>query len=129
MEREHLIIIALILVALYMMNSSSSSDKVTAMGPLGRIRYNTDLPPTDMLGPPGPERIRTRREGFYGDGYESGVGPFNIRLGDKYFGGSQHVKNHIRHNNRNNMFKGMMGACDEGFRMESDCGPNAMPPC
>jgi hypothetical protein len=112
MEREHLIIIALILVALYMMNNDKKQDKVKAISPMGRIRYG----PLD--GPIEGSHIRTRREGFYGDDqYNPGVNLScvgsggHIRLGDKYFGGSQHIKNHVRHNNRNNMFSGMMGDC------------------
>ncbi len=108
MEREHLIIIALILVALYMMNNSSK-DKVAGIGPAGRIRYEGDLPPSDMLGPPGPSYIRTR-EGFYAEN-DFGGGSYHIRLGDRDWGHSQHVKQHIRHNNRNNMFSGMMEGC------------------
>ena len=103
MEREHLIIIALILVALYMMNSSSSSDKVTAMGPIGRIRYQGEFD-------------GSRAEPFV-------IMPERIRHGDRDYGKGHFIKNHIRHNNRNNMFSGMMGDC-EGFRMEGspqDC--------
>ena len=122
MEREHLIIIALILVALYMMNSSSSKDKVKAIGPAGRIRY-TDGPFDGSLA-----HIRTRREGFMQEGQDSSginqssVGPQQrIRLGDRDWGHSQHIKNHIRYDNRNNMFSGMMeGSCGEGFRFTDD---------
>jgi hypothetical protein len=105
MEREHLIIIALILVALYMMNSSSSKDKVTGIAPAKRIRYGGPL-----------------------DGFIEGQEPFamlpeRIRHGDRDYGKGHFIKNHIRHNNRNNMFSGMMGDC-EGFRFtggQQDC--------
>ena len=111
MEREHLIIIALILVALYMMNSSSSSDKVTAMGPMGRIRYEgvdpSTLDPSLFMG-----HIRTRREGFEADPLKAdGTFPQHIRLGDKDWGHSQHIKNHIRSRNTNSMFSGMTTGC------------------
>ena len=56
MEREHLIIIALILVALYMMNKGTN-DTVVSMGPagpMGRIRYTTDEDLQRMGGAPGP---------------------------------------------------------------------------
>ena len=111
MEREHLIIIALILVALYMMNTDHK-DTVKAIGPAGRIRYEGDL----TNGPPGPgptNYIRTR-EGFY-DQDNAGkdltsVGPGNyIRYSDKHFAQSQHIKNHIRNRNTNSSFSGMMG--------------------
>lgn len=116
MEREHLIIIALILVALYMMNKSSSTDKVKTIAPLGRIRYEGELLPT---GPSPLGYIRTR------EGYDlPGEMPEHIRLGDKYFGGSQHIKNHIRSRNTMNMFEGMMGSKKEGFCVGGDCGPS-----
>ena len=129
MEREHLIIIALILVALYMMNSSSSKDKVKAIGPAGRIRYGEcpggSDPPCSPLG-----HIRTRREGFMQEGQDSSginqssVGPQQrIRLGDRDWGHSQHIKNHIRYDNRNNMFSGMMEGCAEKFRFTGADGP------
>jgi hypothetical protein len=90
MEREHLIIIALILVALYMMNKDTK-DTVVSMGPLGRIRY------TDAPGPEVPNPFSNR-----------------IRYSDKHFAHSQHIKNHIRNRNMNSMFNGMMGT--EPFR-------------
>ena len=113
MEREHLIIIALILVALYMMNSSSSKDKVTGMGPAGRIRYSDD--------------VYTGSGGMDGRLPEPfAMLPERIRHGDRDYGKGHFIKNHIRHNNRNNMFSGMMGDC-EPFRFEEACGPNSMP--
>jgi len=143
MEREHLIIIALILVALYMMNNDKKQDKVKAIGPMGRIRYTEGGPTLEQLqeaqGIVGGAHIRTRREGFTtGDNqdeignYPTTVGAGHIRIrGDKDWGHSQHIKNHIRHNSRNNMFSGMMGTgCKEGFRMENVCdGPNPPPNC
>jgi hypothetical protein len=115
MERSHLIIIALILVALYMMNKDTK-DTVMSMGPVGpmaRIRYNDPLlPSSDVTEPPGPvsDYIRTRREGFEA-GNEFGGGPFRIRYSDKSFAHSQHIKNHIRNRNMNSMFSGMVGGC------------------
>ncbi len=118
MEREHLIIIALILVALYMMNKDTK-DTVMSMGPFGRIRYNDPLLPPSNVDPLGQlNHIRTRREGFYGadnDGYL----PNHIRYSDKHFASSQHIKNHIRNRNMNSMFSGMMGT--EPFRFNTEC--------
>jgi hypothetical protein len=144
MEREHLIIIALILVALYMMNNSSSTDKVTGMGPavgpMGRIRY-TDCDPLGAPGsnpcaPPIGGHIRTRREGFMpvdkynqdGMNVEASYGGDRIRLSNTYFGGSQHIKNHIRSRNTSNVFSGLMrGDCDkERFRF-TVCEPGSDP--
>ena len=96
MEREHLIIIALVLVALYMINNDTNTDSVKAIGPMGRIRYDTDLP-TGLSNQDGPlqEPFVPMMDDFYSD---------------KSFAHSQHIKNHIRHGNRNNVFSGMMGA-------------------
>ena len=126
MERSHLIIIALIFIALYMMNKDTK-DTVMSMGPvgpMGRIRYN-DCP--GGLAPPCPfGHIRTRREGFEAEDSERIVGgtekslamPERIRYSDKSFAHSQHIKNHIRNRNTNSMFSGMVGgSCGEGFRM------------
>jgi hypothetical protein len=114
MEREHLIIIALILVALYMMNNDKKQDTVKAISPMGRIRYG-ECPGPDCIGNMG--HIRTRREGFFAD--NDGTQPLHIRIrGDRDYGQGHFIKGHVRHNNRNNMFSGMMGGCSETFRME-----------
>jgi hypothetical protein len=123
MEREHLIIIALILVALYMMNTDKKQDKVQAISPMGRIRYGPLDGPIEGQ-PPG--YIRTRREGFEvkDDAQMGYFGHIRIR-GDKDYGQGHFIKHHVRHNNRNNMFSGMMGDCKETFRFttggQQDC--------
>jgi hypothetical protein len=97
-----------------------------------RIRYTEEvpLPLGNMDG--STAHIRTRREGFVADAEEGTFGQ-RIRLGDRDWGHSQHVKSHVRHNNRNNMFSGMMGDCVtkpmhiETFRFTEACGPNDMP--
>jgi hypothetical protein len=128
MEREHLIIIALILVALYMMNTTK--DTVKAISPMKRIRYTEGGPTLEQLqeaqGIVGGAHIRTRREGFYGDDdlIKPG-GPYHIRYSDKSFAQSQHIKNHIRSRNTNSMFSGMTTGCGsnhiETFRFTDDC--------
>jgi len=109
MEREHLIIIALILFVLYMLNTDQK-DSVKTIAPLGRIRY-ADCP--DIFAPGcGPQgHIRTR-EGFYGTDVNGNIVPEHIRLSDKSFAHSQHIRNHIRNRNMNSMFSGMMGQQD-----------------
>ena len=140
MEREHLIIIALILVALYMMNTTK--DTVKAISPMARIRY-TDGPMDGSTATTKGLHIRTRREGFTTDKDQDalnqnfgnttagpGVTHIRIRHGDRDYGKGHFIKSHVRHNNRNNMFSGMMGTDDcEPFRFENVCdGPNP-PPC
>ncbi len=119
MERDHLIIIALILVALYMMNKDDSKDTVQgiAPGPLGRIRYTEAGTMLSHLDGPIEQHIRHRREGFETPDPEAGLEialQKHIRLSDKYIGGSQHIKNHIRSRNTNTSFGGLMGSYEEG---------------
>ena len=115
MEREHLIIIALILVALYMMNKDTK-DTVMSMGPvgpMGRIRYTDCSQDLTQFGCSPLGHIRTR-EGYVIEGApEASAGqPQRIRYSDKDFSNSQHIKNHIRNRNMNSMFNGMMGTCE-----------------
>lgn len=108
MEQEHLIIIALILLALYMMDKDTK-DTVQGMGPAGRIRYTRNLPCSeDPMGCKLDEPFAM---------------PERIRLGDRDYGKGHFIRNHIRHDNRNNMFSGMMGTGCEPFRMDP-CDPN-----
>ena len=96
MEQEHLIIVAMLAVILYMIMKHSencncgSCMQSKMVPPFGRVR--TDLP----------ERIRMRR-----DGPLDGPLPQNIRVSDKYIGAGQTVKGHIRYDNRHGMFNGM----------------------
>ena len=127
MEREHLIIIALILVALYMMNTDDKKqDKVKAIGPMGRIRYVDPFGANCADGSPPP-----CREGFMQPDAQQGKQDFglgqHIRYSDKNFAQSQHIKNHIRSRNTNSMFSGMTtGSCGEGFRFTDDDPANCV---
>jgi hypothetical protein len=111
MKREHLIIIvALILVALYMLNKDNK-DTVQSVGPMGRIRYTTDCSIDPFAAGCGPQgHIRYRREGFQVDdpANSAGVMPNHIRVGQNSMYHNVLIKNHIRHDNRNAAFKGMM---------------------
>ena len=113
MEKEHLIIIAILGVILYMcMNKSEGFNyQVDPPGPVNRIRYQVD--------PPGPvAHIR----------YQSGTlstNP-NARISSMNIMGSQHVRNHIRSDRRNNMMNSMMygyQACDPAVNPQ-DCPPS-----
>jgi hypothetical protein len=125
MEREHLIIIALILVAIYMMNKDDSMDSLKSVTPMGYIR-------TGGCGPDGTDpctlgHIRYKsHEGFEaedpanasGKGYDN---PQHIRYSDKYIGRAQHIKNSIRYDNRNNMFNGMFAGAPSHNIRTVDC--------
>ena len=113
MEKEHLIIIAILGVILYMCMNKSEGFNYQLGGPCGdggcgqRIRYHID--------PPGPvNHIR----------YQSGTlstNP-NARLRSSMnIMGSQHVRNHIRSDRRNNMMNSMM------YGYQPTCDPNVNP--
>jgi hypothetical protein len=130
MEREHLIIIALILVAIYMMNKDDSMDSVksvtpmghirTEVGPFGHIRTEENLP--SGVGPLGHIRYKSH-EGFEAEdpANASGKGYEHIRYSDKYIGRAQHIKNSIRYDNRNNMFNGMFAGAPSHNIRTVDC--------
>ncbi len=120
MEQEHLIIVAILAVILYMiMKHSNNCNCGTCMqtkmieasavaplvsGPMGRIRYEENL----AAGPPA--RIRTDEIGPMG----------HIRVSDKYIGAGQTVKGHIRYDNRNGMFNGMFSGNPHHIRYGGD---------
>jgi hypothetical protein len=110
MEQEHLIIVAILAVILYMIMKHSQNCncgscmqtkmvKASAVSPLGYIR--TDDP---NFATPLPERIRMRRDDLLPD---PSTNPFHIRVSDKYIGAGQHIKQHIRYDNKNGMFNAM----------------------
>ena len=128
MEQEHLIIVAILAVILYMiMKHSNNCNCGTCMqtkmieasavaplasGPMGRIRI--DLP----------ERIRMRRDELL----PSGPGPQgHIRVSDKYIGAGQTVKGHIRYDNRNGMFNGMFSGNPHHIRYQEDISAGPPP--
>jgi len=127
MEQEHLIIIAILAVILYMImkhsqNCNCGSCMQTKMieasaplnaGPMGRIRYNED--PNLAAGPPA--HIRMRRDELLPEG-PSPLG--HIRVSDKYIGAGQTVKQHIRYDNRNGMFSGMFSGNPQHIRYGGD---------
>ena len=111
MEQEHLIIVAMLAVILYMIMKHSencncgSCMQSKMVPPFGRVR--ADLP----------ERIRMRRDGEL----PSGPSPLgHVRVSDKYIGAGQAVKGHIRYDNRNGMFNGMFSG-NPSHRIRYDC--------
>ena len=124
MEREHLIIIALILVAIYMMNKDDSMDSVKSVTPMGHIRTTTGCGPNgDSPCTLGHIRYKSH-EGFEANQANQdteGKGYDRIRYSDKYIGRAQHIKNSIRYDNRNNMFNGMFAGAPQHIRTTEDC--------
>ena len=117
MEKEHLIIIAILGVILYMcMNKSEGFNyqqggigdfdlqriRYDAPGPINRIRYQ-DAPLT-LSQNPKDEPITMNR----------------IRSNMNIMG-SQHVRNHIRSDRRNNMMSSMMYGYTNGDSCEPNC--------
>jgi hypothetical protein len=123
MEQEHLIIVAILAVVLYMlMKYSKICDCSQCKAQTAqRIRYEMPGRINGM-----PERIRTR-EGYECPPGEPGCGPMghirsregyeplgpldgsmaHIRVGDCYMGKSQLIKQHLRYDNKEGMFAGM----------------------
>jgi hypothetical protein len=76
--------------------------KASAVSPLGYIRTEHDNPNLVAAGPPA--HIRMRRD----DLLPVGPSPMgHIRVSDKYIGAGQHIKQHIRYDNKNGMFNAM----------------------
>ena len=108
MEQEHIIIVAILAVILYMiMKHSNNCNCGTCMqtkmieaskvSPLGRIRYEEHV----RAGAGPPARIRYEE-------HVAAVGHMgHIRVSDKYIGAGQTVKGHIRYDNKPGMFYGM----------------------
>lgn len=98
MEQEHLIIVAILALILYIVMKHSencncgSCMQSKMVGPLGGPRYEGN----SIM----PARIRYEEQPM--------VGPLGrVRVSDKYIGAGQTVKGHIRYDNRNGMFNGM----------------------
>ena len=112
MEREHLIIIAIVLVVMWMLMGHSNDcncDKCMnkAMMP-SHIRYQTDAP--TEIGPMG--RIRYEEA-------PTGPGPLGrIRMSDKYFGATQHIQHHLRRDNKRGLLNGLYAGSPQHIRYQ-----------
>ena len=117
MEREHLIIIAIVLVVMWMLMKHSSDCNCNecmhkAMVP-SHIRYGN---PVDDVFPGG--HIRMRRDG---DNLlpPPGTGPQgHIRMSDKYFGATQHIQHHLRHDNKRGLLNGLYAGAPQHIRYQ-----------
>ena len=113
MEREHMIILGIALLILYMLNRCPAG---CTCGKCMKDRYITQatLPPA---------HIRYENP-FEGSTAEESAGPgayIRMRYGDKYLGATQHVKQHIRRDNRAGMFNGMFSGSPQHIRYTEDC--------
>jgi hypothetical protein len=123
MEQEHLIIIAVLAVILYMLMKHSSNcncsscvnDKVVRSdyGTMPyHIRMEDDVPTSG--------HIRTRRFATCMDDPSqpgcAGMGHIRVRHSDKYIGAGQHIKQHIRYDSRQGMFNGMFSGAPQHIR-------------
>ena len=125
MEREHLIIIAIVLVVMWMLMKHSSDCNCNecmnkAMMP-AHIRYGTDN--DGFL----PGHIRMRREEGVGAPSQDAANPFgHIRMSDKYFGATQHIQHHLRRDNKRGLLNGLYAGAPQHIRRQEcvgqDCG-------
>ena len=131
MEREHLIIVAILALVLFMLMKHSDDcncsgymkDKMVNMP--AHIRYRGDEPTSTAA------HIRTRRFGGCGpDGTSDcgSLGHIRVRYSDKYIGAGQHIKNHIRHDSRQSMFNGMFSGSPQHIRYNEELTAAAGPP-
>lgn len=115
MEREHLIIVAILALVLYMLMKHSSDcncskcmkDKMVS--PLGHIRYDGS---NDGFQP---GHIRMRDELPFGH--------IRTSYSDKYIGAGQTVKSHIRYDSRQGMFNGMFSGSPQHIRYDESTLP------
>ena len=120
MEREHLIIIAIVLVVMWMLMGHSSDCNCEecmnkAMMP-SHIRYGN---PGDDVFPGGHIRMRREEEKL----------PFgHIRMSDKYFGATQHIQHHLRRDNKRGLLNGLYAGAPQHIRYGGDC-PDPNMPC
>jgi hypothetical protein len=124
MEQEHLIIVAILAVILYMLMKHSSNcncsscmnDKVVGGMPahIRMGRFNEGLPDPSTNPLEGRLQEPSKR----------------IRYSDKYIGAGQHIKQHLRHDSRQGMFSGMFsGSPSHHIRMCDDSPGCTGPTC
>ena len=106
MEREHLIIIAIVLVVMWMLMGHSSDCNCEecmnkAMMP-SHIRYKDPI----------------------NDTFPGG----HIRMSDKYFGATQHIQHHLRRDNKRGLLNGLYAGAPQHIRYGGDC-PDPNMPC
>ena len=109
MEQEHLIIVAILAVILYMLMKHSSNcncsscmnDKVVGGGMPAHIRMG---------------RFNVCESDPYAPGCPLSATPQRIRYSDKYIGAGQHIKQHIRYDSRQGMFNGMFSGAPQHIR-------------
>jgi len=120
MEREHLIIVAILALVLYMLMKHSGDcncsgcmkDKMVNMP--GHIRTRR-FEPTDCNNAPCSEC----------SGYNCKPDQhIRVRHSDKYIGAGQHIKSHIRYDSRQGMFNGMFSGSPQRIR-EGFCSTDA----
>ena len=120
MEREHLIIVAILALVLYMLMKHSGDCNCKACMKDKML---------DM-----PARIRTRRFEATDcnnapcsecQGYNCKPDQhIRVRYSDKYIGAGQHIKQHIRYDSRQGMFNGMFSGSPQRIR-EGFCSTDA----
>lgn len=118
MEQQQLFFIAIVLIVLWMLMGHSSNcdcSKCRMNGMPNHIRYGTDN--DGFL----PGHIRMRRE--EGVAAPTEPGPMgHIRMSDKYFGATQHVKHHLRRDNRSKLMNGIFSGTPQHIRRQCEDG-------
>jgi len=108
-----MIILGIALLILYMLNRCPAG---CTCGKCMKDKYITQaaLPPAHIR---------------YGEDLDLGSMPGHIRYGDKYLGATQHVKQHIRRDNRAGMFNGMFSGSPQHIRYGCTSEEQALGAC
>lgn len=120
MEREHLIIVAILALVLYMLMkhsgdcNCSSCMKDRTVGMPSHIRMGR-FEATDCNNAP-----CSQCQGYNCKPDEH----IRVRHSDKYIGAGQHIKNHIRYDSRQGMFNGLFSGSPQRIR-EGFCSTDA----
>lgn len=109
MEREHIIIVALLLLVLYNLMKHSSDCNCAQCNTNGRT-----LNATGSM----PGHIRMRQEDPLEGTNATGSQPGHIRMNysDKYIGASQYIGHHLRRDSRAGMFNGLFSGTPNHIR-------------
>ncbi len=122
MEQQQLFFIAIVLIVLWMLMGHSSNcdcSKCTRTVMPNHIRMGETVEGNFV-----PAHIRMRTTGTE----EGNLVPAHIRMSDKYFGATQHVKHHLRRDNRSKLMNGIFSGTPQHIRYDG-CGPDGTSPC
>jgi len=125
MEREHLIIIAIVLVVMWMLMKHSSDCNCNECMNKAMMPAHIRMREGEIVFAAGPpEHIRMREA----ETVQGNFTPERIRMSDKYFGATQHIQHHLRRDNKRGLLNGLYAGAPQRIRY-GGCGPNGDEDC